>query len=154
MPDTGPSSYLCCSAPRLEGHKILFQTEILFIYNFVCVYTYTQTAEGVCSGCEGCQRQLRAATAAPGEEKDNGGREGGQCCPCPKRPCSLGGGPPGGTQMGNAAPPSDASILVFLMPRTAENWGSWIKESRGGRALEGAGAGLVHTKHRWPVTSG
>lgn len=90
MPDTAPSLYLCCSAPEPEVHKILFQAEIVFIYKFVCVYTYTHTGEGVCSGCDGFQRQPRAVTAAPGEEEDDAGREGGQCCLCPRALVGLG----------------------------------------------------------------
>lgn len=49
------------------------------------MYTYANTEKGVSSGCDGFQRQPRAATAAAGEVKDGDAwREGEQHYPFPR----------------------------------------------------------------------
>lgn len=97
--------------------------------------------------------------AAARDEKDGAGREGEQGCPFPKALVQPGKrGAPGGTRVDNAALPSDAALLMFLMPRTAENWGSWLKKSQVVSWQCPGGcwdrAGLAHAKCRWPVTPG
>lgn len=98
----------CTCAALLPSLKFIkyYSKQKLSLYINLCVYTYTHMGEGVCSGCDGFQRQLRAVTAAPGEEEDDAGREGGQCCSCPKALVGLGREElQGGMQVDNAALP-------------------------------------------------
>lgn len=160
MPDTDPSLYLCCSAPKLEVHKnIIPNRNVIYIQICVCVCILRQAQKRVSlqavmgsGGSWGLWwQQLEMRKMVLGERENKAARS-------PRRSCSLGREELQEGHGWTSDLPSDAALLMFLMPRTAENWGSWLKKSQVVSWQCPGGcwdrAGLAHAKCRWPVTPG